>query len=97
MRRSILVPLIISALRLVSTQPAQHPFEVDPAQFDNHHHEPGFDLDLNALRLVQFSLGQEAVWMTEREKLVAKARGDGYLDITNTQALGWKPDSPEFQ
>ncbi|KAJ7204801.1 peptidase, partial [Mycena pura] len=43
----------------------------------------GFDLDLNALRLVRFSLDSDAVWMTERQKLHAKAMGMRYLDITD--------------
>jgi hypothetical protein len=30
---------------------------------------------------VQFSLEEEAVWMTERDKLMAKAMGKGYLDM----------------
>ncbi|KAJ7491208.1 peptidase [Mycena latifolia] len=56
----------------------------------------GFSLDLDALRLVQFSLDEEAVWMTEREKLVAKAMGKGYLDITNTQTLGKSSKKRQF-
>ncbi|KAJ7043055.1 peptidase, partial [Mycena alexandri] len=48
----------------------------------------GFDLDLDALRLVQFSLEEEGNWMTERDKLIAKAMGKSYLDITDTQTLG---------
>jgi leucyl aminopeptidase len=43
--------------------------------------QAGFDLNLDALRLVQFSLEEEPVWMTERDKLVAKAMGKGYLDM----------------
>ncbi|KAJ6546951.1 peptidase [Mycena capillaripes] len=89
MRFSILLPLILSALTLVSAQETvQHPFAINPAQFDNHFNEPGFDLDLDALRLVQFSLEEEAVWMTERDKLIAKAMGKSYLDITETKTLG---------
>ncbi|KAJ7269720.1 peptidase, partial [Mycena rebaudengoi] len=43
----------------------------------------GFDLDLDALRLVQFSLNEEAMWMTERQKLRVKAMGIKYLDMTD--------------
>ncbi|KAK7044801.1 peptide hydrolase [Favolaschia claudopus] len=52
-------------------------------QFENLHNEPGFELDLDAMRLVQFSWDEEAIWMTERQKLQAKASGKKYLDITN--------------
>ncbi|KAH7907012.1 hypothetical protein BJ138DRAFT_1093281 [Hygrophoropsis aurantiaca] len=49
--------------------------------------ESGFSLDLNAHRLVQLE-GEEPVWMTELEKIEAKARGIKFFDITETQALG---------
>ncbi|KAJ7468009.1 peptidase [Mycena latifolia] len=52
-------------------------------QFENHYNEPGFDLNLDAMRLVRFSLDSEAVWMTERQKLHAKAMGMKYMDITD--------------
>ncbi|KAJ7620775.1 hypothetical protein B0H17DRAFT_603193 [Mycena rosella] len=41
---------------------------------------PRTSFDLNAPRLVQFFLGEEGVWMIERDKLIAKAIGKGYLD-----------------
>lgn len=44
-------------------------------------YELGFHLDLDALRLVQFSLDEEAVWMTERDKLIAKSMGRDHLDM----------------
>ncbi|KAJ6447951.1 Zn-dependent exopeptidase [Mycena vulgaris] len=56
---------------------------ISESQFENNYNEPGFDLDLDAMRLVQFSLDEEAVWMTERQKLHAKATGKKYLDITD--------------
>ncbi|KAJ7240546.1 hypothetical protein C8J57DRAFT_1371251 [Mycena rebaudengoi] len=71
---------------LVSSQ--QHVLDSEFGQFENHHNEPGFHLDLNERRLVQFALDQEPVWMTEREKLMAKALGKDHLDITETQSLG---------
>ncbi|KAJ7778602.1 peptidase [Mycena maculata] len=86
----ILVP------KLVSCQHAQHAFQFDPLQFENHHDEPGFDLNLDALRLVQFSLDEEPVWMTEREKLFAKAMGKEYLDITEAQSLGTFSEKRRF-
>ncbi|KAJ7687428.1 hypothetical protein B0H17DRAFT_688538 [Mycena rosella] len=42
---------------------------------------PRTSFDLNAPRLVQFFLGEEGVWMIERDKLIAKAIGKGYLDM----------------
>jgi len=47
----------------------------------------GFDLDLSAQRLVQME-GQKPVWMTELEKIQAKARGIKFFDITEAQDLG---------
>ncbi|KAJ7461761.1 hypothetical protein B0H11DRAFT_1735855, partial [Mycena galericulata] len=41
----------------------------------------GFVLDLDGIWLVQFSLDEDAVSMTERRKLQAKAMGMKYLDI----------------
>jgi len=49
---------------------------------------PGFDLDLNAQRLVQLE-GQEPIWMTELEKIQAKAQGIKFFDITDAQELGF--------
>jgi leucyl aminopeptidase len=48
---------------------------------------PDFDLNLSAPRLVQFELG-EPVWVTELDKIEAKARGIKFFDITETQELG---------
>ncbi|KAJ7771578.1 peptidase [Mycena metata] len=83
---SILLPLFTT--RLAQAQAVQSVFEISPTQFENHFNESGFDLDLDALRLVQFSLEEEGIWMTERDKLIAKAMGKSYLDITDTQILG---------
>ncbi|EGO22330.1 hypothetical protein SERLADRAFT_440355 [Serpula lacrymans var. lacrymans S7.9] len=47
----------------------------------------GFSLDLSEKRLVQME-GQEPVWMTELEKIEAKAQGLKFFDITETQDLG---------
>ncbi|KAJ3564690.1 hypothetical protein NP233_g8131 [Leucocoprinus birnbaumii] len=55
---------------------AQSPFEV----------HPGFNLDLNAPRLVELD-GHQRVWMTELEKIQAKARGVKFFDVTDTQDL----------
>lgn len=48
------------------------------------HIQPGFNLDLNVPRLVQFE-GQEPVWITELDKIEAKARGIKFFDITETR------------
>ncbi|KIY72914.1 peptidase [Cylindrobasidium torrendii FP15055 ss-10] len=48
--------------------------------------EPGFSLDLNAQRLVQLE-GQPPVWMTELDKIKAKAQNIKFFDITDTQDL----------
>jgi len=78
---------------------AQFRFESDISehQFENHYNEPGFELNLDAIRLVQFSLDEEAVWMTERQKLYAKAMGMKYLDITDAPSnFGRLFEKPHF-
>jgi len=47
----------------------------------------GFDLDLDAKRLVQFAPNEDPIWITEREKIIAKANSINFFDIT---------DSPEY-
>ncbi|KAH7885878.1 hypothetical protein F5I97DRAFT_1876113 [Phlebopus sp. FC_14] len=47
----------------------------------------GFTLDLNERRLVQME-GKEPVWMTELEKITAKANGIRFFDITDSPTLG---------
>jgi len=49
-------------------------------------HYPGFNLDLNARRLVEME-GQAPVWMTELEKIEAKSLGINFFDITDAQDL----------
>ncbi|KIL68126.1 hypothetical protein M378DRAFT_185173 [Amanita muscaria Koide BX008] len=44
------------------------------------HLQPGFNLDLSVPRLVQFE-GQEPVWITELDKIEAKARGIKFFDM----------------
>jgi len=50
--------------------------------------QPGFNLDLDELRLVQLSEGQEPVLMTELEKIEAKAKGLRFFDVTENSDLG---------
>ncbi|TDL24036.1 Zn-dependent exopeptidase [Rickenella mellea] len=47
-----------------------------------------FQFDLAELRLIQLGPDQEPVWMTEREKILAKADGVNFLDVTDTPDLG---------
>ncbi|KZO93263.1 peptidase [Calocera viscosa TUFC12733] len=44
----------------------------------------GFSINLDEERLVQFSDDEPPVWMTEREKIRAKALGRKFFDITDT-------------
>ncbi|KAF8326535.1 uncharacterized protein EI90DRAFT_3228136 [Cantharellus anzutake] len=44
----------------------------------------GFNLDLDAKRLVQFAPNEEPVWVTEREKIIAKASSVNFFDIIAT-------------
>ncbi|KLO12837.1 peptidase [Schizopora paradoxa] len=55
------------------------------AEYRNH---PGFNLDLNELRLVQTSTADRPVWMTELQKIQTKAQGINVMDITETPDLG---------
>jgi len=54
---------------------------------EDYAHYPGYDLNLNELRLVQLE-GRDPVWMTEYEKIQAKAEGLNFFDITDAQGLG---------
>lgn len=47
----------------------------------------GYSLDLNEMRLVEME-GQPARWMTELEKIEARALGAKFFDITETRELG---------
>ncbi|TFK93861.1 peptidase [Polyporus arcularius HHB13444] len=49
---------------------------------------PGFDLKLDAPRLVQLEGQEEPVVMTELEKIQAKAQGIRFFDVTETTDLG---------
>jgi len=54
-----------------------------------HDETANWSMDLNELRLVQFSDDEPAVWITEREKIAAKAEGKRFMDITETPTLGF--------
>ncbi|KAF9076377.1 peptidase, partial [Rhodocollybia butyracea] len=55
--------------------------------------QEGFDLDLNALRLIQLE-GQVPEWVTEYRKIELKALGFKFFDITDTKDLGTIIQSP---
>jgi len=41
----------------------------------------GFNLDLDAKRLVQFAPNEDPIWITEREKIIAKANSINFFDM----------------
>ena len=43
--------------------------------------EDGFDLDLKEKRLIRFGEDEVPVWMTELEKIEAKAKGLRFMDM----------------
>jgi hypothetical protein len=43
--------------------------------------ELGFDLDLRDMRLVRFGQDEAPVWMTELEKMEARAKGLKFMDM----------------
>jgi len=81
--------ILVSLACLAVSKPLLNSFagEQIPLAGDVHADYPGFDLDLDALRLVQMEHG-EAVWMTELEKIHAKAEGVKFFDITESPDLG---------
>jgi len=79
---------------LVAAQSGQTPLISQLQTLQNN--VPGFNLDFDELRLVQFSLDSEPQWLTEREKLHAKAMGRDYMDITDTPFLGTVSKKPYF-
>jgi len=83
--RSLSVLVSCIALAVASTLPSV-PEQLPLSAYQ--HAYPGFDLDLNARRLVQME-GKAPVWMTELEKIIAKAEGVQFFDITDTQDLGF--------
>ncbi|KAJ7841316.1 peptidase [Mycena olivaceomarginata] len=89
---------LIVAATLAAAQSGQIPLSGDSQtlQFENHDNVPGFNLNLDELRLVQFSPDGEPEWVTEREKLQAKAMGRDYMDITDTPFLGTVSEKPAF-
>ncbi|KAJ7068102.1 peptidase [Mycena amicta] len=67
---------------------AANPEQV-PLNAELEHTHPDFpNFDLNALRLVQLEGQSAPIFMTELEKIQAKARGVMFFDVTDTQDLG---------
>jgi len=75
---------IFSILPFVGLAMATPMFDQIPLNI--HEQYPGFSLDLNAQRLVQME-GQPPVWMSEWDKIKAKAQGIKFFDITETRDL----------
>ncbi|KAF8665730.1 hypothetical protein AX16_000178 [Volvariella volvacea WC 439] len=88
---SILIPFVALALAspiVLDGGSAQAPITSGGVTY------PGFSLDLNAKRLVQFE-GKPPVWITELEKIQAKASGLKFFDITDTQDIdSFTPSEP---
>ncbi|KDR83532.1 hypothetical protein GALMADRAFT_235734 [Galerina marginata CBS 339.88] len=76
--------ILISLVSLIAATPLAYD-EQTPLTAQKQY--PGFDLDLNALRLVQME-GKDPVWMSELEKIHMKAQGVKFFDITEAQELG---------
>ncbi|KAF8165145.1 peptidase [Crassisporium funariophilum] len=79
--------ILISLVSLVAATPLTYSNNDQAPLSPEETTYPGFDLDLNALRLVHLE-GQNPVWMTELEKIRAKAQGLKFFDITEAQDLG---------
>jgi len=47
----------------------------------------GFNIDLHEMRLIEFGPDEAPVWMTESEKISAKAAGKKFFDVTDTPGL----------
>jgi leucyl aminopeptidase len=50
---------------------------------------PGFSLDLSELRLVQFDEAAEPIWISELEKIEAKAHGQKFLDMLSYRVFNY--------
>ncbi|KAJ7680050.1 peptidase [Mycena rosella] len=90
MRFSFFPSTIALASSVVAqSNPGQIPFSSNGVVSDDRSNLSE-DFELDALRLVQFSADDiEPTWMTERQKLEAKAQGMHFMDITDTPFLGW--------
>ncbi|WRT70247.1 uncharacterized protein IL334_007242 [Kwoniella shivajii] len=80
------LPLLASA---IPTQPEQLTFSSSEIGSIESTDVTGFSLDLNELRLVQFSDDEPPVWISELEKIEARSKGRNFMDITETPTLGF--------
>ncbi|BEI79489.1 hypothetical protein CcaverHIS002_0100180 [Cutaneotrichosporon cavernicola] len=76
------LPLLAAAVPAAPLS-GQAPFQ--PSSYDP---EISIDLDLDDLRLVRFAENEQPVWVTELQKIEAKAAGRNFMDITDTPKLG---------
>ncbi|KAI9455453.1 peptidase [Lactarius psammicola] len=81
-----LLTLVLLATTVASTPTALR-VNNDP-EYPLQHDTDGFNLNLQDLRLVQMAPDTEPVWMTELEKIQAKAAGVNFMDITEAEDLG---------
>ncbi|KAJ7468096.1 hypothetical protein FB451DRAFT_1137226 [Mycena latifolia] len=83
-------PYFLSAIAFVTLAIAHSD---DQLPFSGGAHSKGLNAAFDALRLVEFFVdtgtnAPEPKWVTEKEKLEAKAQGIDYMDITETPFLG---------
>ncbi|KAH9046050.1 peptidase [Lactarius hengduanensis] len=81
-----LLTLVLLATTVASTPTALH-VNNDP-EYSLQMGSDDFDLNLQDLRLVQMAPDAEPVWMTELEKIQAKAAGMNFMDITEAKDFG---------
>ncbi|KAF7331936.1 Peptide hydrolase [Mycena kentingensis (nom. inval.)] len=81
---------LLSLVALVCVAVAS-PYDQVPLGADLQMSHPDFpDYELTEMRLVELE-GGESLWMSELEKIQAKARGVKFFDITDTRELGTVP------
>ncbi|KAJ6582932.1 hypothetical protein DFH09DRAFT_1245879 [Mycena vulgaris] len=91
--RVLLYSLSTVALATFIIAQSDHQFPLSSKQLSENHNNGGLDLGSDSLRLVEFFTDDgtdafEPKWMTEKQKFEAKAKGMGYMDITETPCLG---------
>ncbi|KAG9103598.1 Leucine aminopeptidase 1 [Ceratobasidium sp. 370] len=57
----------------------------------------GFNIDLGSMRLVQFADKEEPVWISELDKITAKAAGKRFFDITDDPDSAFTPARVSFK
>ncbi|QRV76664.1 Peptidase family M28 protein [Ceratobasidium sp. AG-Ba] len=93
----LLSALLCGSIALSSASPLgalvenQVPFGISEPSSAGLHVPNGFNIDLESKRLVQFSDREEPVWISELEKVIAKAAGKRFFDITDNQDSAFAP------